>query len=66
MKNRDFKRAKEKMTGAAFTQFTPAIDVLLRMKDSRLGSKMMIDYSMYFASILMSRVKETFIRIPAV
>ena len=61
-----FIEAKEKMTAASFLQFAPAIDVMLKMKESRLGSKLQMDYSLYYGSVLLAKVKDYFISIPEV
>lgn len=66
LKKRQFKSARDSFIQSAFAQFAPSIDMLLRMKEMGLGGKELLSVDSFFGSVLLTRLKEHFVSIPAV
>ena len=55
-----FSEANDDFSAASFQQFTPAIDMVIRMKELNLGQRMKLNASVFFGSILISHLREFF------
>ena len=55
-----FSEATDDISAASFQQFTPAIDMVIRMKELNLGQRMKLNASGFFGSILISHLREFF------
>lgn len=66
LKQHQFKEAKDRAMSASFLQFAPAIDLMLRIEELQIGSKIQMDYSTFYSSILLSKVRDYFNVIPDV
>ena len=58
-----FMEANDDLTAGAFSQFTPAIDAVLRMKELNLGQRLRVNSDAFFASVLLGKTRDFFLPI---
>lgn len=50
--------ANDDLTAGAFSQFTPAIDAVLRMRELNLGQRLRVNSDAFFASVLLGKSRD--------
>ena len=60
LQKRRFDEANNRFFSACMSQFAPAIDSVIRMKELRLGQKIKMDLSSYLGATMASRLREKY------
>lgn len=58
LRDHHFMEANDDLTAGAFSQFTPAIDAVLRMRELNLGQRLRVNSDAFFASVLLGKSRD--------
>ena len=58
LRDHHFMEANDDLTAGAFSQFTPAIDAVLRMRELNLGQRLRVNSDAFFATVVQGKSRD--------